>query len=115
MDDRAGVYLLGATADQEVSMMAEQANDTGCTGAQIAGLLVAALIGAVIGASLGLLLAPKPGAELRSDLRETAGTAAEKAHVVQEKAKHLVETAKQKIEERRAAHATEEAEEAKEA
>ncbi|MBM3499339.1 MAG: YtxH domain-containing protein [Armatimonadetes bacterium] len=87
--------------------MAEQGNGAECTGAEVARLLVAGLVGAVIGASLGLLLAPKAGSELRHDLREKAGTAAEKAHVVQEKARDLVEAAKHKIEERRAAHAPE--------
>jgi len=69
---------------------------------------LAGLIGAVIGASLGLLLAPKPGTELRSEIRVKAGTAAEKAHAVQEKARDLVEAAKHKLEEHRAAHAAEE-------
>ncbi len=83
--------------------MADQGNDGACGGAEIARMLIAGLVGAVIGASLGLLLAPKTGTELRSGLREKAGTAAEKAHVVQERAKDLVEAAKHKIEEHRAA------------
>ena len=81
--------------------MADQGSGTNCTGADMARMLVAGLVGAVIGASIGLLLAPKPGVELRSDIREKAGTAAEKAHVVQAKAKDLVEAAKHRIEERR--------------
>jgi len=88
--------------------MAEQGSRTECTGAEVARLLAAGLIGAVIGATIGLLLAPKTGVELRSEIREKAGTAAEKAHVVQEKARDLVEAAKHKLEERRAARATEE-------
>ena len=91
--------------------MAEQGSGAECSGADIARMLIAGLIGAAIGASLGLLLAPKTGSELRHDIREKAGTAAEKAHVVQEKAKDLVEAAKQKIGERRAAGAAEQAEE----
>jgi len=87
--------------------MADQGSGKNCTGADIARMLIAGLIGAVIGASIGLLLAPKPGVELRSDIREKAGTAAEKTHVVQAKAKDLVEAAKHKIEKRRAAHAPE--------
>jgi len=92
--------------------MADQGHGSPCSGADIARMLVAGLIGAVIGASLGLLLAPKTGSELRHDLREKAGTAAEKAHVVQERARDLVEAARHKIEERRAAHAAEETPEA---
>jgi len=88
--------------------MTEQDAGRECTGAEVARLIVAALIGVVIGASLGLLLAPKPGTDLRSDIRGAAGTAAEKAQVVTAKARDLVEAAKHKIEERRGTHAAEE-------
>lgn len=71
-------------------------------GGEAARLLTAALIGGIVGAALGLLLAPKTGPELRSDLKDKASVAAEKAHGIGTKAKEFVETAKQKIDERRA-------------
>ncbi len=81
--------------------MADEPTGGDSIGGEAARLLTAALIGGIVGAALGLLLAPKAGTELRSDLREKAGVAAEKAQGIGEKAKELVETAKQKIEERR--------------
>jgi gas vesicle protein len=50
----------------------------------------AVLIGAAIGAALGLLFAPKPGLELRGELRNRAS---ELAAQVREKAQHLREQA----------------------
>ncbi|MGQ9730869.1 MAG: YtxH domain-containing protein [Candidatus Zipacnadales bacterium] len=79
--------------------MKEQEHGSGGMGTELAHLLLAGIIGVLVGAGLGLLLAPKPGAELRADLKAQASTAAEKAQVVQEKARELVEAAKQKISE----------------
>lgn len=43
------------------------------------GMLKGALIGGAVGAAAALLLAPKPGRELRKDIREKAGQASDKA------------------------------------
>ena len=82
--------------------MAEHETSSGSPGSEAGRLLLAAVIGGLIGAAVGLLLAPKPGADLRSDIRGKASVAAEKAQVVQAKAKDLVQAAKQKLEEHRA-------------
>ncbi len=82
--------------------MAEYDNVDGRCSGELGRLFAAALIGGVIGAAVGLLLAPKAGAELRIDLKDKAGVAAQKAHGIQAKAKDMVQAAKQKIEERRA-------------
>jgi gas vesicle protein len=104
------VYL-----NEEVCCMADEPTGGESIGGEAARLLTAALIGGIVGAALGLLLAPKPGTELRSDIKDKAGAAAERAQGIGERAKELVETAKQKIEERRAGGAEEPIEEEAEA
>lgn len=81
--------------------MAGNERETQGAGSDVAAVILAGLLGALIGAGLALLLAPKTGAELRSEIREKAGVVAEKAQVVQQKAKDLAEAARQKLEERR--------------
>ena len=54
-------------------------------------LLGATLVGAMIGAGIALLMAPKPGAELREDLKSSAQSAAEK---IQEVAEQFVDQVK---------------------
>lgn len=43
-------------------------------------LLIGGLVGGVLGAAIGLLLAPKPGSELREDIAETYEDITERAH-----------------------------------
>lgn len=81
--------------------MADQPNSGDSVGGEVARLLTAALLGGVIGAALGLLLAPKAGTEFRSEIKDKAGVAAERAQGFGAKAKEFVEAAKQKIDERR--------------
>ena len=76
------VYL-----NEEVCCMADEPTGGESIGGEAARLLTAALIGGIVGAALGLLLAPKAGTELRSDIRDRAGVAAEKAQGIGEKAK----------------------------
>ena len=61
------------------------------------------LMGGILGALAGLLLAPKPGRQLRSELRERGEEAFEDARQfyaeAQEKAKTLVEDARRRAEE----------------
>lgn len=83
--------------------MADQPGNGDTVCGEMARLLAAALIGGVIGAALGLLLAPKAGTDLRSDIKDKAGVAADKAQGFGAKAKEFVDVAKQKIEERRGA------------
>ncbi len=60
------------------------------------------LMGGILGALAGLLLAPKPGKELRSELREKGEGALEDAKKfyaeAQEKAKVLIEDARRRAE-----------------
>ena len=63
-------------------------------------LFAAALIGGAIGAAIGLLLAPKPGSELRADLKQKTGTATEKARGVMQTAKEKMQAARDKMQER---------------
>ncbi len=60
-------------------------------GANAVAMRGAVALGAVIGAGVALLMAPKPGAELRVDLKASAQTAAEK---IQEVAEQFVEQVK---------------------
>jgi gas vesicle protein len=54
--------------DDVLEMMGLQSRTS--TGAWLAGALGTFGVGLVVGAGLGLLLAPKPGRELRDDLRD---------------------------------------------
>jgi gas vesicle protein len=55
--------------------MAKQTDDRQTT--SNAGFFVGLLVGTLIGAALGVLLAPKPGTQLRSDVRDAAERGAE--------------------------------------
>lgn len=53
-------------------MRSSELNGTMNGGGNGSGFLMGMLCGAAVGAALGLLLAPKPGAALRSDLKRSA-------------------------------------------
>lgn len=63
--------------------------------------LLGAVVGTVIGAVAGLLVAPKPGKELRQDMKSNAQQVGEKAQqaakVVSEHTTSWVEAAKEKV------------------
>ncbi len=54
-------------------------------------IMVPFLVGGVVGAGVALLLAPKPGKEIRSDLKRIATTTKEKVTVAAEKGRELYE------------------------
>ncbi len=76
----------------------------GYSGSDVTGevlrLIAAALIGAAVGAAVGLLFAPKPGRELREDLKtkadEAKGLVSEKAAAAKAKAAEVAQTVKEK-------------------
>ena len=79
-------------------------------------IIAAALLGGIVGAALALLLAPKPGRELREDLKRgaaalgerastTSGVLAEKAQVGVERAKELATEVRDRVARREAATA----------
>ena len=62
-------------------------------------VIVAGAIGAAVGAVVALLLAPKPGPELRAELGEKAKVAGEKVKEVAEKAKEKASEVTAKVRE----------------
>ena len=66
-------------------------------GRDILGVVGAAVIGALIGAGVALLMAPKPGSELREDLKSSAQTAIEKLQQVAEQVGDQVKAATDKM------------------
>lgn len=62
--------------------MANENNDS-----MAKGLVIGFVSGAIVGAVVGLLFAPKPGRELRADIREKAGDLAENAEEYIQKAR----------------------------
>jgi len=51
------------------------------------GLIVGFIAGSIVGAALALLYAPKPGSELRADIKEKAGDLMDDAQVFIDRAK----------------------------
>jgi len=72
-------------------------------GRDILGIMGAAVIGALIGAGVALLMAPKPGSELREDLKSSAQAAVEKLQQVAEQVGDQVKAATAEIAERHGA------------
>lgn len=62
-------------------------------GADALTILGAAALGAAIGAAAALLLAPKPGTELREELKASAQSAVDKMHKVAEQVTDQVKSA----------------------
>ncbi len=74
-------------------------------GRGIIGVVGAAAIGALIGAGVALLMAPKPGSELREDLKSSAQAAIEKLQQVAEQVGDQVKAATAQIAEAQDAEA----------
>jgi len=74
-------------------------------GRDIIGVVGAAAIGALIGAGVALLMAPKPGSELREDLKSSAQAAIEKLQQVAEQVGDQVKAATAQIAEAQDAEA----------
>ncbi len=67
---------------------------------KLATVVVAALVGGIAGAAMGLLLAPKPGKELRQELEEKAQELGDKALVLGDKAQKVWHNIEERAEEK---------------
>ncbi len=76
----------------------------------ILAVMGAAALGAIIGAGVALMLAPKPGAELREDIQSTATSAHERIHEATEKVVSQIKAATDDLS-KKATEAVEEAQE----
>lgn len=82
-------------------------------GVDILAIMGAAALGAIIGAGFALMMAPKPGAELREDIKHTAQSAHERIHAVTDKVVNQIKSASEELTSK-AKHAAEAVEDAKE-
>lgn len=76
----------------------------------ILAVMGAAALGAIIGAGMALLMAPKPGAELREDIKNTATSAHQRIHEATEKLLSQIKTTTAELS-KKAEEAVEEAQE----
>ncbi|MFO7946214.1 MAG: YtxH domain-containing protein [Armatimonadota bacterium] len=63
----------------------------------ILAVMGAAALGAIIGAGVALMLAPKPGAELREDIKSTATSAHQRIHEATEKVVSQLKAASEEL------------------
>jgi gas vesicle protein len=79
-------------------IMKEEMTDKGIKLDKGINMMVPFLVGGVVGAGVALLLAPKPGKEVRNDIKRFATTTKDRAILAIDKGKELYEEGRKAVE-----------------